>query len=515
VVQTKAVIVALRLNRLSILLCMIEYTEDVANRIDRQNIFKIPLRKAIVLFSVLLFIIIALSSSIAYYFSIQKVLNENLTQELKQTLDSRRYRLKAELENEILLLKVLSEGPSLKNYFLDPSNEKVKKESFAIFAHYKKFFQDTILAWASKKDLNYYVNGQFMEKYDFSNPKYSWFFETLEYKNPPLIKTDFDYLNRYTYDLYINHPVYSEGEAIGVICGRIPLFKFISNLRLPENIFLFDNNGTILGSADVHIAKKKMNIKELFGSQGEEIDKRAQMMKRNSTIDFSIDNTQYVMIRAEKFDLFLIIKDEINTKKILKERTSIVFFTLLLLMALAFAVFNIFMLHILKPMNKNMQSYIESSLLDELTKIPNRRFFNMRMEDEWHRAIREKYPISFLMLDLDKFKKYNDTYGHLEGDILLREAARIFSNCLSRSSDFVARFGGEEFCVVLANTKIEGAKKIAENIRASVEKAGKITVSIGLVCEIPKAGNHYKNFMDTADQKLYEAKNNGRNKVVG
>jgi len=116
---------------------------------------------------------------------------------------------------------------------------------------------------------------------------------------------------------------------------------------------------------------------------------------------------------------------------------------------------------------------------------------------------------------LDKFKRYNDTYGHLEGDILLRESAQIFSKCLNRTSDFVARFGGEEFCIVLANTKIEGARKIAENVRGAMEKTGKITISIGLVCEIPKIGSNCNDFIESADQKLYEAKNTGRNRVVG
>jgi diguanylate cyclase (GGDEF)-like protein len=151
--------------------------------------------------------------------------------------------------------------------------------------------------------------------------------------------------------------------------------------------------------------------------------------------------------------------------------------------------------------------------MDELTKLPNKRFFNLRMEDEWNRAIRGNYSLSFLMMDLDKFKSYNDTHGHLEGDRLLRDVARIFSYSVNRTSDFTARFGGEEFCVILPNTKENGAKKIAENVRISMERTGKATISIGMACKVPRLEDDMQEFIDWADKKLYEAKNTGRNKV--
>jgi len=452
---------------------------------------------------------------LAYYFVMRKVLSENSMKELKLTMNIRRTLIKAKLDKEILLIKVFANATPVRNYFLNPSNEYLKKGYFTILNEHKEYFQNKMISWINIKDSNYYVNEQFMEKFDSSNPNHSWFFETLKYENPPLIKVDFDYLVRQIYDLYINYPIYYEDKAIGVVSSRYSLFEFIDNLNLPENIYVFGEDGVIIGAANEKIAQDKKTIMELFGSAGEEIYKNALSLSRDSSEILYFGKNHYSINRVGSMNLFLVSKNEINMRTIIHEKASIVLFALLLLMALAFVVFNMFILHILKPMNKSMQSYIESSLLDELTKIPNRRFFNMRMEDEWSRATREQYPISFLMLDLDKFKKYNDTYGHLEGDILLYEAARIFSDCLSRASDFVARIGGEEFCIVLANTKIEGARKIAEEVRESMAKSGKITVSIGLVCEIPEVDSEYKNFIESADQRLYEAKNTGRNRVVG
>ncbi len=492
---------------------MSSYIDSVADNLDRQILFNMPLRKAVILFSALLFAIIAIGSSFAYYFSMRKILNEGLAHELRQTMNTKRFMLKAELDKEILLLKVLSEYPVVKDYFLEPGSEDAKKAVFELFEHHKEYFQSQIINWINVIDSNYYVNGKFKEKYTPSNPEHKWFFDALDTKNPPVIKVAFDYLDRYIYDLYIDYPVFSEDKAIGVISGRISLLYFINKLNLPENILIFDKSGVVIGAADEKLAKNKKTLKELFGAKGEEIHNRSRSMSKNSSQSFGIGENLYVLNSMEELDLFLVSKDKIDTKKILEERATMVFFALLLLLLLVFFVFNKFVEYILKPINKNMLSYIETSLLDDLTKLPNKRFFNMRIEDEWSRAIRGKSSLSFLMMDLDKFKNYNDKRGHLEGDRLLRDVARIFSYCVNRSSDFAARFGGEEFCVILPNTKIEGAKKIAENIRASVERAGKTTISIGLVCKTPVLEDSMHQFIELADQKLYEAKNAGRNKV--
>jgi diguanylate cyclase (GGDEF)-like protein len=492
---------------------MPNYADSVANDIDRRILFNMPLRKAVVLFSVFFFTVIAVGSSLTYYFAMRKILNENLTQELRHDLDMKRLLLKNELDKEVLLLKILSEHPAVKDYLLNLNNKNSEESGFTVFERYRKHFKDKIVSWISISDSNYYVNGKFMEKYERDNPNHLWFFEALENKNPPTIKVAFDYLNRQIYDLYINYPVYSEGEAIGVISSRISLFEFISILQLPKNVFIFDDLGVIIGAADEKTIKEERKLVELLGAHGEEVYKTALGMGKNSNATLNFGNVQYVVRSMEKLNLFLMVKDKIDMRKIIQEMATIVFLALLALMLLVFIVFNKFILHMLKPINRNMLSYIKASLLDDLTKLPNKRFFNIRIEDEWNRAVRGKYPLGFLMMDLDKFKNYNDTYGHLEGDLLLKEVAQIFNSCLNRTSDFAARFGGEEFSAILPNTKLEGTKKIAENIRIAMERTGKATISIGLTCKIPDLEDNMQKFIEQTDQKLYEAKNTGRNKT--
>ena len=163
------------------------------------------------------------------------------------------------------------------------------------------------------------------------------------------------------------------------------------------------------------------------------------------------------------------------------------------------------------------------SMVDTLTEIPNRLSFNDRLHIEWGRAKREKTSLGILMMDLDRFKLYNDTYGHVQGDILLKKAAETFVQTLKRSTDFIARWGGEEFAALLPGTDIKGAVDVAEYIRNNIENMTvlcaadgcetSITVSIGANSVIPESNSSIDNFISQADTALYKAKANGRNRV--
>jgi diguanylate cyclase (GGDEF)-like protein len=162
-------------------------------------------------------------------------------------------------------------------------------------------------------------------------------------------------------------------------------------------------------------------------------------------------------------------------------------------------------------------------LVDPLTNIPNRRCFDDRLAVEWRRAIREKQPISFMMMDVDKFKTYNDTYGHPQGDTLLRTIAKIFATATRRPGDLAARLGGEEFGVLLPDTTLEGALEVAEEIRSRVEAVRiptadgntitTVTISIGVTTQFPAEGSTVETFIAQADLNLYSAKETGRNRV--
>lgn len=162
-------------------------------------------------------------------------------------------------------------------------------------------------------------------------------------------------------------------------------------------------------------------------------------------------------------------------------------------------------------------------LTDALTVLPNRRGFDNRLIEEWRRSIREQSPMSLLLIDIDHFKEFNDTYGHQQGDTAIQTVARILKSILKRPTDFAARWGGEEFAVILSNTDIHGALSVAEGIRANVETAvipdnrdvfnEKVTVSIGAASVQPSENGTMHAFIALADKALYAAKEAGRNRV--
>lgn len=170
-----------------------------------------------------------------------------------------------------------------------------------------------------------------------------------------------------------------------------------------------------------------------------------------------------------------------------------------------------------------MRTIERLGMIDALTDIPNRRSSDHQFSIEWRRAVREHKPISLMMVDVDRFKQYNDTHGHPQGDILLQALARTVASSLKRPSDLCARLGGEEFAVILPDTDADGALLVAEQIRRGVasrqvphrntDAMTSVTVSIGLASKTPGPDDSIEVLMAQADAKLYEAKQGGRNRV--
>ena len=164
------------------------------------------------------------------------------------------------------------------------------------------------------------------------------------------------------------------------------------------------------------------------------------------------------------------------------------------------------------------------SLLDGLTGIPNRRWFDKVFSREWLRSARKSEPVALMMIDIDYFKRYNDTYGHPAGDECLRKMAKTMEQTLRRPGDFLARYGGEEFAAVLPNTNAENAVSVARKmhtcisqlqiVHSSSDTSGCVTVSIGISSVIPLHGTSASScLIALADKALYLAKEKGRSRT--
>lgn len=167
-------------------------------------------------------------------------------------------------------------------------------------------------------------------------------------------------------------------------------------------------------------------------------------------------------------------------------------------------------------------AFERASWEDKLTGLGNRRRFEERLDASWHQALRMKVPLSLIILDVDHFKRYNDTYGHTEGDNCLQRVAAALDNCVKRGNDTVVRYGGEEFVAILFHANVHDAKNIGEHIRAAVEALRLtheqsphqvVTVSVGGATIIPSTDATPKELLNKADGALYQAKSAGRNRV--
>ncbi|MFM8268626.1 MAG: diguanylate cyclase [Pseudomonadota bacterium] len=189
----------------------------------------------------------------------------------------------------------------------------------------------------------------------------------------------------------------------------------------------------------------------------------------------------------------------------------------------------------LETINKNLESLVEKRTLelklaneklselamtDPLTKVMNRRAFSKKLLEEIDRSSRYKHPMVIAMIDVDHFKHFNDTEGHVLGDEALKKIAQLFLGNL-RKSDSLARYGGEEFIIMMPETKMASGVEICERLRTAIEnhafqgqqRAGYLTISVGL-CEFPEAGDSSDSLIQSADKALYEAKQSGRNRVM-
>ncbi len=163
------------------------------------------------------------------------------------------------------------------------------------------------------------------------------------------------------------------------------------------------------------------------------------------------------------------------------------------------------------------------SITDELTGIYNRRYFNLRIDEELNRAKRDNKALALILLDIDYFKQYNDTYGHQAGDTVLKNLALVLKKRTNRASDFAFRVGGEEFAI-LTSLELDKAKEFANSIKKEIENleilhknsltSNYITSSIGVVCSKSNENRTIEELYKQADDNLYEAKKSGRNRVV-
>ncbi|MDR2580792.1 MAG: GGDEF domain-containing protein [Fibromonadaceae bacterium] len=320
--------------------------------------------------------------------------------------------------------------------------------------------------------------------------------------------------NAYLESMLILHKVNQQAE---------PPLELKSYKKSSEHqIYLLDHSLNLIASTEQNVTggKHSFDLKEAGLSKYKE-------KILSQTIFFATDkkNEFYIFFAPVSDNKFILIskipvKPLFSAKNFLFDRIAFIPATFFIIVIILVSIFVV----ILMALEQRKREKVEAeSLTDPLTKIYNRRYFDKALHLEFSRMKREKKPISFIMIDIDHFKKYNDTYGHSQGDELLKVIAKIFTKCVRRGGDFVARLGGEEFGILLANTDKEGAVKVAETVLSMVEKTKvqvkgtahqtSVNISLGVASFIPQDDESPEMLYGIADDMLYKAKASGRGRV--
>jgi len=325
-----------------------------------------------------------------------------------------------------------------------------------------------------------------------------------------------------------------------------------ANSEIDDGLYFFNNAGEITKAKNVNLVEYKANITEVLGQTGDEILARIRGLKIREIEYFETKDKKQIVAVGEIPDLnwYITATSSIAIGDSMQTDMAVLFYMMMAVIFFVFIFFNIFIASIMKPLNRMVKTinqtfadwdlkpregeqyneietfgeFFHLTIIDQLTGIYNRRYLDGSLKRIIKSHIHAGNNLSVLMIDIDYFKKYNDTYGHDSGDDCLKKIVLALSKCIMRKEDFVARYGGEEFVVVLPNTDKNGAQMIAEKLLKKVSEyniphklsdiADHVTISIGGTVGIVKYSQSPQDYIKVADKALYESKKNGRNRYT-
>jgi methyl-accepting chemotaxis protein len=529
------------------------------------NLFSIPvsrkrqstmLRKFVV-FSSALFLLIFVLGSVAFVFSMRQMLHDNAGNELMQIVETGKCKLEAYVNGEIAIVQKMATSPLIQEFFLDPEDEDLARIALEDIEGYRRAFISNSIFWVRDADKKFHRNGEYVYDIDPDDPGQYWYSMTLYETKPFNFNINYNPSLNLT-NLWINAPVLDrEQKAIGIVGTGMGLPDFINALNMSYNgsveLYFFNAAGEITGARDIELIEKKTRLDDELGQIGEDILAEVKKLKNDEIKYFQTKDWRgvaaFCQIPALDWNIAAIhiftIGDTLQTGM------TFLFAVMMAVILSIFVVLNIFAYILLEPLNRlvktlsqisvewdlippnemNQKDEVETlgeflnlTIVDPLTGIFNRRFLIGHLRKTIKSLSRSNGKLSVLMIDIDFFKKYNDTYGHDSGDNCLKAVANSLSQCITRVDDFVTRYGGEEFVVVLPNTDEDGAGLIAEKILRKVYECGIphkssdvaefVTVSVGGTTCTVKYSHTESDFIKRADEALYKSKQDGRNRYT-
>jgi methyl-accepting chemotaxis protein len=484
----------------------------------------------------------------------EQILHKNVGHELIKTLELERLRLEAFVNGQITIVLKMADSALIRQYFMYPNDPELSEMVFDEMKAYSRALSGTPVFWVNDKDKIFYTTKHEPYIVDPENPENYWY-------NMTLYKTEvYNFNINYNPDLnvtnlWINAPVSYENKPLGMVGIGINLSNFLDaiyiNYPRGAEFYFFNYAGEITGARNIDLVANKINIDQHLGELGKKILAYIGTLKENEVkyFDSWSEKTVAALGSIPAINWYIIAVHHFTFGEALHTGMTVLFAVMMTVIFIVFAVFNIFIIKMLKPLYhivkelsqisidwdlkrqtetnnkdeiKTLGEFLNMTIIDQLTGIYNRRFFDGNMKKLIKTLSRTNGKLSLLMIDIDFFKKYNDAYGHDMGDKCLKKVAIIISKSLIREEDFVARYGGEEFVVVLPNTDENGTNFIAEKLLNNIRQAkiphknndiaDCVTISIGGTTGMIKYSQDESDYVKCADMALYKSKQNGRNR---
>jgi len=460
-----------------------------------------------------------LATSLISYFASRDSIRDNIVNtELPLTSDTVYSEIQKDLVRPVLISSMMARDTFMRDWVVagerDPSQmTRYLNEVMTHYDAYTAFF-------VSNTSLTYYQAKGVLKKVKVDEPRDAWYFRVRDMATPYEINVDPDLANQDKLTFFINYKVYDYQDrfigAAGVGLTVDAVIKLIDKYqqRYQRSVYFVDTFGRIVltgadggpqGARSGRSLHDLDSLKELL----------AQLPKPHSgSYEYSSQGQgHFLNVRfIPELNWYLFV-DKREDGALNSIRQSLYLNLLICLVITAIV------LVLLSAVVRRYQRKIEAqATLDSLTQLPNRRGFDLLAAQALQEAWRDLTPLCAMLLDLDHFKRLNDTYGHMAGDQVLRGFARDLQGCL-RQSDIVCRWGGEEFIVLLKNTDSKAALGIAEKIRLLTEQQRypyegqplQLTVSIGLTSL--QAQDTLHSLLSRADHAMYRAKHTGRNRT--
>ncbi|WP_111978008.1 sensor domain-containing diguanylate cyclase [Algibacillus agarilyticus] len=470
--------------------------------------------RIVFIITALLFTLSVSLTSVNYYASMDLTHTQLKNSALPLTVDNIYTEIQKQIIEPNLIASMMAHDTFMKDWLANEESdtEQVVKYLDTIQNKYQMFA--TFLV--SEKTQNYYSAAGLLEKINKDNAHNQWYFSFKQTPEAQEINIDKNAHMGPSLVMFINHKIFDNDfhmiGATGVGLKTSYINDMLKQFRLSYhfNVYFINEQGqVIISELDSHSINHINEVPELKQIKSDLISKGSQLFEYERQGERIILNRKYI----PELDLYLLVEAKMND--FTKEVKETFYFNIVISLLLTLAITLIILIYV-RNIHRKLNQLADN---DQLTGLPNRRFFNRGLAHAMQLKKRNNINLSVLFLDLDNFKKINDTQGHDVGDEVLKRVAKLLDNT-TRGTDFAARWGGEEFVILLFNSNAEGAAISAEKLGKAIEQdqalfdlvGHQVTISLGVTAV--QDDDDIDAIIKRVDGALYKAKAAGKNQFI-